>query len=280
MIGRCVASVSRMKLCFSTLACPTWDLRTIVDTAAANGIEGVDFRGIGDEIDITKLPAFNAELDATLGFMRERNVAMPCLNTSVTLVSPAPERWQAMLDECHRYAQLARRTGTRFIRCFGGEVPSGMTRDEARAMAQRHLRQLAKICRPNDCQIVLETHDAWSTSAEVLELVHELSPDEAGVLWDMEHTHRRGEPSRETGEKLKRYVKHVHIKDSVPKEKKNSPRLLGEGNLPLPEFVAALRAIGYDEWVCLETEKRWHAEAPEPEQSIPQFAAYMKALLS
>ncbi|MGB7158029.1 MAG: sugar phosphate isomerase/epimerase family protein [Tepidisphaeraceae bacterium] len=268
-----------MKLCFSTLACPTWDLGRIVDAAIENGIEGVDFRGIGEEIDITKLPAFNAELDATLAFLRQRGIKMPCLNTSVTLVSPAPDRWAAMLDECHRYAQLARRTSTRFIRCFGGEVPVGMTRDEARSMAQRHLRQLAKICRPHDCQVVLETHDAWSTSAEVLELVHEFQPDEAGVLWDMEHTHRRGEPSRETGEKLRRYVRHVHIKDSVRKEKKNSPRLLGEGDLPLAEFVAALHGIDYDGWLCLETEKRWHAEAPEPEQSIPQFAAYTRKLL-
>lgn len=204
-----------MKLTFSTLACPTWDLRTIIDTAAANGIEGVDFRGVGEEIDVTKLPAFNDELDATLALMRDRNAAMPCLNTSVTLVSPAPERWQAMLDECHRYAQLARRTGTQFIRCFGGAVPAGMTRDEARAMAQRHLRQLAKICRPNNCHIVLETHDAWSTSTEVLELVHEFSPDEAGVLWDMEHTHRRGEPSLETGEKLKRYVRQVLVQFEI-----------------------------------------------------------------
>lgn len=268
-----------MKLSFSTLACPTWNLRAIVDTAAANGIEGVDFRGVGDEIDVTKLPAFNVELDATLAFMRERNVAMPCLNTSVTLVSPAPQRWQTMLDECRRYAQLAHRTGTRFIRCFGGAVPAGMTRDEASSMAHRHLRQLAKICRPNDCQMVLETHDAWSTSAEVLELIHEFNPDEVGVLWDMEHSHRQGEPSLETGGKLKRYIRHVHIKDSVPKEKNNSPRLLGEGDLPLVEFVQTLRAIGYDDWICLETEKRWHAEAPEPEQSIPQFATFMRKLL-
>src|SRR5688500_6780647 len=213
-----------MKLTFSTLACPTWDLGTIIDTAAANGIEGVDFRGVGEEIDVTKLPAFNGELDATLAFMRQRRVAMPCLNTSVTLVAPAPERWAAMLDECQRYAQLASRTGTRFLSCFGRVVPAGMTRAHARSRAQRHLRQLAKICRPNGCQVVLETHDAWSTSGEVLELIHEMSPDEAGVLWDMEHTHRRGEPSRETGEKLKRYVKSVHIKVSGPYAKMNSTR--------------------------------------------------------
>ena len=268
-----------MKLCFSTLACPTWDLRRIVDTAAENGIAGVDFRGIGQEIDVTKRIEFGAELDATLTFLRERGVAMPCLNTSVTLVSPAPERWSAMLDECARYARLAQRTGTRFIRCFGGEVAAGMTRDEARAMAQRHLRQLAKICRPNDCQVVLETHDAWSTSDEVLELVHEFSPDEAGVLWDVEHTHRRGERAGETAEKLRRYVRHVHVKDSVRGGNRNEPRLLGEGDVPLAEFVAALRSIGYDDWLCLETEKRWHADAPEPEESIPQFASYMRKLL-
>jgi len=269
-----------MKLCFSTLACPAWDLRRIVDVAAENGIEGVDFRGIGEEIDITKLPAFNAELDATLAFMRDRRVAMPCLNTSVTLVSPAPERWAAMLEECHRYAQLASRTGTRFIRCFGGAVPVGMTRDEARSMAQRHLRQLAKICRPNGCQIVLETHDAWSTSDEVLELVHEFDPADAGVLWDVEHTHRGGERATDTAEKLRRFVRHVHVKDSVRIDNKNSPRLLGEGELPLADFVAALRGIGYDGYLCLETEKRWHAEGPEPEQSIPQFATYMRKLLA
>ena len=95
-----------MKLCFSTLACPTWDLRTIIDTAAANGIEGVDFRGLGSEIDVTKLPAFNAELGATLAFMRERNVAMPALNTSVT---PQPVRCLRALT-CHRPLGVSART--------------------------------------------------------------------------------------------------------------------------------------------------------------------------
>src|SRR5918999_2814257 len=114
-----------MHLCFSTLGCPDWTLGQIVDAAAANGIEGIDFRGLGPEIDVTKLPAFNAELDATLAHLRERGLSMPCLNTSVTLVSPSPERWQAMLDECHRYATLAGRTGTRLVRVFGGGVPAG-----------------------------------------------------------------------------------------------------------------------------------------------------------
>jgi hypothetical protein len=41
--------------------------------------------------------------------------------------------------------------------------------------------------------------------------------------------------------------------------------------------IEALRAIGYDQWICLETEKRWHPQAaPEQEQSLPQFVHYVR----
>ena len=269
------------KLSFSTLSCPAWTIHQMIDAAAEHGYAGIDFRGIGEEIDVTKLAAFGEALPATLAMLRERGLSMPCLNTSVTLVSPAPERWQAMLDECQRYATLAGRAGTPFLRVFGGGVPSGMTRDEALNMATRHLRQIVKICRAGNCQPLLETHDDWTTSDQVLELIHEFSPGEAAVLWDTEHPYRKGEAPMDTAQRLKRYIKHTHFKDSVRKENnKNSPRLMGEGELPHATFVEALRAIDYDGWACLEAEKRWHAEGPEPEQSIPQYADYMRRLFA
>jgi len=282
-----------MKLSFSTLSCPTWSLHQMIDAATENGYTGIDFRGIDDEIDITKLAAFGEALPATLALLRDAGLSMPCLNTSVTLVSPAADRWQAMLDECQRYAQVAGRAGTKFLRIFGGGVPSGMSRDEALNMATRHLRQVVKICRGNGggaggqgggqggCMPLIETHDDWTTSDQVLELIHEFSPDEVGVLWDTEHTYRRGEAPLDTATRLRRFIRHTHFKDSVRKENnKNSPRLMGEGDLPLASFVEALRSIDYDGWACLEAEKRWHAETPEPEQSIPHFATFMRKLIA
>ena len=53
-----------MRLSFSTLACPEWGLRQIVEAAATHGISGVDFRGLGPEIDITRLPQFTISADA------------------------------------------------------------------------------------------------------------------------------------------------------------------------------------------------------------------------
>lgn len=273
-----MAPSSPFPLSFSTLACPAWTLRQIIENAASNGYQGVDFRGIGDEIDITKLPAFNTEIDATLSFFREFNLAMPCLNTSVTLVSPSPQRWQEMLDECHRYAQLAEKTGTTMLRVFGGAVPTDLSREEAVILARRHLRQLVKMCRSSGCRPVLETHDAWTRVADVMELLQEFSPDEVGVLWDTEHTYRAGESPAETVSGLKRFIQHTHFKDSLGEGGKNIPRLMGEGDVPIAACLDALHAMNYTGYCSLETEKRWHATAPEAELSVPQFTQYMRSL--
>ena len=57
-----------MKLGFSTLSCPRWDLESIAANAARYGFDGVDFRGLLDEMDVTVIPEFTGRLDATLKF--------------------------------------------------------------------------------------------------------------------------------------------------------------------------------------------------------------------
>lgn len=269
-----------MRLCFSTLACPTWSLPQIVGAAVAHGLKGIDLRGIGSQIDITRLLIFDGELPATLELLRRHELSVPCLNTSIGLVTPAQDRWEMMLDECRRYASLAASTGTPFVRIFGGVVPRGMRHDEATTMARRHLRQLIKVCAAQGCLALLETHNQWATSEQVLELLEGFSPEEVGVLWNIEPPCRRGESPRQTTSALRRYIRHIHFKDSVHHKGKSLPRLLGHGDLPLGEALQAMDDIGYKGWICLETEKRWHPEeAPEPEQSLPQFVEYMKGTM-
>src|SRR3954469_8163573 len=128
-----------MNLCFSTLACPLWSLGQILEAAEKYQIPGIDFRGLLHDIDITKLAPFTSEIDATLSDLHRRGLSMPCLCTSITLVTPASERWQMMLEECSRYAQLAARAGTKYLRIFGGSIPKTMSSAEGLMLAERHL---------------------------------------------------------------------------------------------------------------------------------------------
>jgi len=109
--------------------------------------------------------------------------------------------------------------------------------------------------------IALETHEDFIRSDDVLRLLHEFSPDEVGVVWDTEHTFRKDEEPKDTANALRRFVRHVHVKDSTRVDGKNVPQLMGEGELPIAKFVEALQGIEYDGWLCLETEKRWHPQA-------------------
>jgi sugar phosphate isomerase/epimerase len=265
-----------MNLSFSTLICPNWTLDQILHAADANNMRGIDFRGIAAEIDITRMPAFTDELPRTLKRLAAHKLQLPCFNTSITLVSPAADRWEMMLDECRRYAALAEKTHTPLLRVFGGAALKGMTRAEALTLAQRHLRQAIKVARPFGCRIALETHDDWATSDQVLELLQPFDPADVAVLWDIEHSARRAQSPADTATALKPWIAHAHIKDSLLSDGRRTPTLLGQGELPLPEFLAALESINYPGWLALETEKRWNDAAPDPEQSLPDFAQYMR----
>ena len=273
-----------MLLSVSTLACPDWTLPQIVGACAAHALHGVEFRGLGREIDVTRAPDFaDASIDATLALLGSQGLRVSNLASSVTLVVPGPERWQEMLDECHRFATLAARTNTPFVRIFGGAATGGLTDDEARTMARRHVRQVIKVCKPRGVTPLLETHGAHATAAAVREILHDLDPADVGVLWDVEHTTRAGESPAELARALAPWLRYVHLKDSRPDPTPHAPRqtrpcLIGDGDLPLAAVLAALAAIRYDGWVCLETEKRWHPDvAPAPELSIPRFASFMRA---
>jgi sugar phosphate isomerase/epimerase len=265
-----------VKLSVSTLTCPDWPLERIIATAREYGLAGIEFRGLQKEIDITRLIAFTVHLDQTLAGLRAANLAMPCLKTSVTLLAPPGQRWEAMMEECHRYAELAAAAGTPFIRIFGGQTPSGLEPSEALSLARRRLRQIVKLCHSRKCRPLIETHDDWATAPKMMELLEGMNPAEAAVLWDIEHPFRAGETPAETVEGLGEFLAHVHFKDSRRIGEHIVPTLMGDGNLPIRDCQRALNRSGYAGWICLETEKRWYADAPEPEQSIPHFASYMQ----
>jgi sugar phosphate isomerase/epimerase len=56
--------------------------------------------------------------------------------------------------------------------------------------------------------------------------------------------------------------------------------LLGEGDVPMQDILAKLRAAGYDGWIAVEWEKKWHPEIPDHEVALPQHAELLRAYLA
>ena len=72
----------------------------------------------------------------------------------------------------------------------------------------------------------------------------------------------------------------MHVKDGRPIP--NIPDtwelcLLNEGVVPLQEAYTALKHAGYDGYISLEWEKKWHPEIDEPEVALPQAVPLIRA---
>ena len=74
---------------------------------------------------------------------------------------------------------------------------------------------------------------------------------------------------------------YVQVKDAVRLPGDDQWQLvpLGEGEVPVRELVGLLPAAGYDGWVSLEFEKKWHPELAPPEESLGPQAKLLREWL-
>jgi sugar phosphate isomerase/epimerase len=50
--------------------------------------------------------------------------------------------------------------------------------------------------------------------------------------------------------------------------------------VPIGDAVRLLKESGYDGWLVFEHEKRWIPNLPEPEEVLPVFSRWVRALLT
>lgn len=268
-----------MRLSFTTLGCPDWDLDTILTRAGTYGFDAVDFRGLQGEMNIYKLPDFSAKLQETVKRFEDAGLAVSCFSSSARLVSHG-QQVEEHLDEIRRYRELCAAFGTRYIRVFGGGT-GDTPRADAIAIAAEHLRQMAEIAADQDVTVIIETHDDWLKAVDVKAVLDGASAANAGVLWDIHHPYRMvGEPPEETLDILGRSIQYTHWKDSRVEGDGHRYCLLGQGDIPLGRIHTLLSQGGYAGYYTLEWEKKWHPEIEPPEVAFPQFVRFMRELES
>lgn len=266
-----------MKLAFSTLGCPDWDLPTIVRRAQEYGFQGVDFRGYLGEMRIDRRPEFSGDVGRTAALFREAGLDVPCLSSSITLLPRSARRSQENREELSAYLGLCETFGARYLRVFGGSAGT-MERAEALTAAVKSLRELLPEAEGRGVTLLLETHDDWVHAEHIRALMEAAGSEALGVLWDIHHPYRHGEPPETTWSELGRWIRYTHWKDAVGPGEGRLCRV-GEGDLPLRDFLSALRRGGYDGYLTLEWELKWHPELDPPEVAFPAYVRRMRALL-
>jgi len=270
-----------MKLSFTTLGCPAWTLRQIVENAARMGFDGVDFRGLLEDVDISRRPEFTTGLSETRRLFADHGLVVAGVATSARLALPEGAELEAQLDDLRRNVALAAELGSRLVRVFGGRVPQGYTVETALPLLAANLRRAAEEAGRYGVTLVLETHDDWTASALVARVMAEADHPGARVLWDLHHPYRAGgEPPALTYANLGPYTAAIHVKDSLSTPDGGHAYVpVGQGDVPLKEMLDLLVQGGYDGFATLEWEKRWIPDLAEPEEVFPAYVRQMRAWL-
>ena len=256
-------------LAFSTLGCPEWNLDQIIAAAREYGYQAVELRGYLSEMDLPLAGPFTPQNRAeTRAKFRDAGVAVCCVSSSGVVE-------KANTDHVKGHADLARDLEAPFVRVFGGHLPKELPHQEAVSRASETLRAFGEAAQAAGVVIVLETHDAFSTGAQIAELLKETSHPAVFSLWDLHHPFRQNEPIKETNRLLAPTVRHVHVKDGLS----GTYTLLGEGDVPVFPMLDLILDGGYEGAISLEWEKRWKPNIAAPEVAFPQYARLLRAYL-
>lgn len=266
-----------MKLAYTTLACPGWSIEEAVGAARDHGYAAIEWRLVDGALIEPDTPAevWRRLRQASAA----RGIEVACLDSSCRVVQETAEARVETIEAGQHMLDLAAEIGAPFLRVFGGALPAHTARAAVIEPAAEVLYTLGCYGGERGVCVLLETHDAWTNSEDVLMLVRAVNLPTIKVLWDAHHTYRFGEAPAQTLALLGDAIAYVHVKDSYLNEPGAWTYCLpGEGDVPLGEICSELRHSGYTGYLSLEWEKKWHPEIAEPEIALPQAAPYLRAL--
>jgi sugar phosphate isomerase/epimerase len=251
---------------FSTLACPDMALADAVALGRSAGYAGVELRLIDGELIDPAMPA--TERARVRRIVDGAGLPVVAVDTSIRLTDEDPG------PQLARFLEIASDWESPLVRVFGGALPDDDAgRRDRLAAAARVLEAAVPAAERLGVRIGVETHDAFSSSALLAQLLALVSSPTVGAVWDSHHPWRMGETAADVWASIGPRVLLAQVKDArrdPMREDGWQLVLLGEGEVPVREMLGLLAAGGYPGWISVEWEKRWHPEIEPPEVALPQ----------
>ena len=268
-----------MKLSISTLGCPGWDLDQIVNYWSELGVEGIEVRGISGVMPAEEIVEFSEEQKAaTLEKVASKGLKLIGFGASSSFHKA--EQHEKTIGEAKRAIDVCQRMGIPFVHVFGNSVSP----EKEQESLQNIVTGLSKVCdyaEGKGVGVYLEIHGEINTADRLRYITECLSKYSCfGILWDVCHTYTAyGNDIDEVYSVIRPLVRHVHLKDRRTSEKGYDLCSIGEGEIDIVDIMKRLREDGYDGYLSLEHEKKWHPELPEAEVEFPRYVEYMKQFL-
>jgi sugar phosphate isomerase/epimerase len=270
-----------VKLAFSTLGCPQWELERIAQAARDYGYAAIELRAVGGNLDLLNRPEFQpGTVETTRRRLADQKLSVCCVDSSCTFDSRDADERRKQVEVAVRHCELAAKLGAPLIRIFPDKIQAGAMREETRDNIAAGLREVAQRA-PDGVRVGLETHGDFARGHQAAEIMSLADHRSVAVIWDVANSLAGGDSIEEAAREVAPYLAHVHLRDAHAIEGREHwlPVLAGRGSVSFAAAVNALSKLNYEDYISFEWEKYWHPEIEEPEVALPDFIQAMKAIL-
>jgi len=272
-----VDTKERLPIAFSTLGCPAWEWPKILDFAESHGFAAIELRGLMGTMDLPSRPEFAPDRVAqSKKELAAHGLKFADVGSSTMLHEADPAKRAEQIADGKRFIDLASAIGSPYVRVFGNELKG--PREEVIARVAAGLHELGEYAGPRGVTVIIESHGDFVHSPDLKEVLTRADSPHAALLWDAHHTFADGhEQPEDTVRELGSWIRHTHLKDSIPDGTGRKYVLTGRGDVPVQRQIQALRKIGYKGYFCFEWEKAWHPELEDPEIAFADYAKVVSA---
>lgn len=291
-----------MKIAGHTMGTPEYTVLEAIKLFHDIGIDGAEIvvqDGYRSGISAACLPE---ELEAVKRAAAENGIEISALTPYNSYFNDLNDELRRKeIDDICKVIDACQFLGAHYIRIYGGNLQAGDTDHlpERRQRLVEAMRFLGDKAAEKDVTLVIENHfNTMCVSArESVDMIREINHPNVRILYDQANLSFTGkEDFQEAIAVQQDYVAYMHVKDLVFKEgvaftsdevshpdesKRNVyTRIVGEGVVPWPEILRSVKEHGYDGWLSMEYERRWHPDdIPDASIGMKKGADYLKALL-
>jgi len=267
-----------MKLGFSTVACPQWDLATIVRRAKEFGYEGVEVAALAGRAISPAEAALADDPVAVRRLFADAGVELVCLGTPIRVAGADADRTRSARSELLAFLDLAARLGCPLVRVFGGKPPPVGDRNAVLARTAAALRDIAPAAAARNVEILIENASAVPGSRDLWFVADAAAHPAVRCCWNPLAAAAIGERPTLSVPRLGTRIGMVRISDGRfgPDGHLEGYALPGNGQAELTRLIELLRGIAYEGYVVFHwPQPRTGSPAPA-EEALPIAAKFLR----
>ena len=248
------------------------DVRSALKKAAALGLQGVQIYATGGEVSPELTAAQRREL---VDVIKSEGLYLSALCGEIGGFD-VPDQRGFRIEFSKRVLDLAVELGTNVVTTHVGTIPEDKN-DEKYEMIQTACFELAQYADSMDAHFAIET--GKETCVVLKEFLDTLGSTGVAVNFDPANLWMCIQDDPVAGVyTLRDYIVHTHAKDGVPDPAaqwgwRELP--LGEGGVDFPNYLKALKEIGYRGFLTIEREV-----GEKPEEDIAHAADFLRRTIS